>query len=96
MHGHGELRGRTETAMLPIGILQKVFGPPARWESRSGSHPNPVFEALEEIYRRLNEYAGVNIEFAPEPVGTGPRKHMMCSEPGGIRIEFIWPGHPDE
>ncbi len=35
---------------------------------------------------------GVNIEFAPEQVGTGPARHMMCYEPSGIRIEFIWPG----
>ena len=35
---------------------------------------------------------GVNIEFAPEQVGTGPARHMMCYEPSGIRVEFIWPG----
>jgi catechol 2,3-dioxygenase-like lactoylglutathione lyase family enzyme len=48
--------------------------------------------ALGEIYRKLAEADGVEMEFAPEPVGDGPRKHMMCHEPGGIRIEFIWPG----
>ncbi len=32
------------------------------------------------------------IEFMPELLGKGPRKHMMLLEPGGIRIELIWPG----
>ncbi|MFV1983262.1 MAG: VOC family protein [Thiohalomonadales bacterium] len=34
----------------------------------------------------------VKIEFAPELLRQGPAKHMMCYEPSGIRIEFIWPG----
>ena len=46
---------------------------------------------LQEIYQILKHR--VKIEFPPEPVGTGPRKHMMCYEPGGIRLEFIWPGN---
>jgi catechol 2,3-dioxygenase-like lactoylglutathione lyase family enzyme len=56
--------------------------------------------ALEvESEQRLNELAevlktrpGVIVEFPPEFLGKGPRKHMMCLEPGGIRVEFIWPG----
>jgi len=35
---------------------------------------------------------GVKIEFAPEFLRQGPAKHMMCIEPSGIRMEFIWPG----
>jgi len=35
---------------------------------------------------------GVAVEFMPELVGKGPRKHMMFAEPGGIRLELIWPG----
>ena len=49
-------------------------------------------EALNEIYQKASEYPGAQIEFAPELVGGGPRKHMMCNEPGGLRIEFIWSG----
>jgi hypothetical protein len=49
-------------------------------------------QKLRDLHRRLSDYPGVHIEFAPEAVGKGPRKHMMCNEPGGIRIEFIWPG----
>ena len=46
---------------------------------------------LNSLYTRLAEN-GIRIEFAPEPLGQGPAKHMMCYEPGGIRVEFIWPG----
>jgi catechol 2,3-dioxygenase-like lactoylglutathione lyase family enzyme len=38
--------------------------------------------------------SGVQIEFEPELLGKGPAKHMMCYEPSGIRVEFIWPGTP--
>jgi hypothetical protein len=47
---------------------------------------------LISVMERLAAYPGVTIEFSPELVGNGPRKHMMCYEPGGLRIEFIWPG----
>ena len=49
-------------------------------------------EQLDEVHARLRSAEGVTIEFAPEPLGAGPRMHMMCREPGGTRIEFIWPG----
>ncbi len=48
-------------------------------------------QQLETIYQRLLE-SGTPIEFAPEPLRDGPMKHMMCYEPRGIRVEFIWPG----
>ena len=47
---------------------------------------------LDEVAQRLQSWPGVEIEFMPELVGNGPRKHMIFCEPGGIRIEFIWPG----
>lgn len=47
---------------------------------------------LNTLAARLQSTDDVEIEFLPELVGSGPRKHMMCSEPGGIRVEFIWPG----
>ena len=47
--------------------------------------------ALDRIYERLQNTDGVNIEFAPEPLGGGPTRQMMCYIPGGIRIEFIAP-----
>lgn len=47
---------------------------------------------LNALAEKLQRTETVKIEFMPEPVGAGPRKHMMCYEPGGIRVEFIWPG----
>ena len=46
-------------------------------------------DALEALHRKLGATKGVEIEFAPEPLGGGPLKHMMCTIPGGIRVEFI-------
>lgn len=46
---------------------------------------------LDSLHRRLMEAPGVNIEFSPETLGTGPTRHMMCTIPGGIRLEFIAP-----
>jgi catechol 2,3-dioxygenase-like lactoylglutathione lyase family enzyme len=45
--------------------------------------------ALDALHSKLKETAGVEIEFAPEPLGGGPTRHMMCFIPGGIRMEFI-------
>jgi catechol 2,3-dioxygenase-like lactoylglutathione lyase family enzyme len=49
-------------------------------------------DALNTIHERLASN-GTKIEFAPEQLGNGPAKHMMCYEPSGIRVEFIWPGN---
>ncbi len=47
---------------------------------------------LHELYQLMLTDPAVKVEFAPELMGAGPRKHMMCAEPGGLRIEFVWPG----
>lgn len=49
-------------------------------------------EALSVLYEKLVDTDGVDIEFAPETLGAGPKKHMMCYIPGGIRMEIIAPG----
>lgn len=43
------------------------------------------------LFEALLDTDGVEIEFAPEPLGSGQSKHMMCYIPGGIRTEFIAP-----
>ena len=51
--------------------------------------------AERELYalaERLAATEDVTIEFMPEFIGEGPRKHFICFEPGGLRIEFTWPG----
>jgi len=49
-------------------------------------------ENLNNIYNKL-ENNNISIEFKPELLRDGPAKHMMCYEPSGIRVEFIWPGN---
>lgn len=51
----------------------------------------PDEQSLLEIYERLKNN-NIKMEFTPELVGQGPARHMMCFEPSGNRIEFIWPG----
>ena len=46
---------------------------------------------LNQLYEKLASN-NVKIEFSPELLRDGPAKHMMCYEPSGIRVEFIWPG----
>src|SRR5512139_2345250 len=48
-------------------------------------------DALDGLHARLAAEDGVEIEFAPEPLGGGPTRHMMCRIPGGIRVEFTAP-----
>ncbi len=48
-------------------------------------------KAMDALHGTLGNTDGVEIEFAPEPLGDGPTKHMMISIPGGIRMEFIAP-----
>ena len=47
---------------------------------------------LDKVHQTLVNH-GTAIEFAPETLGPGPAKHMMCTDPSGIRIEFIWLGN---
>ena len=47
--------------------------------------------ALDDLHERLKETADVDIEFAPEPLGEMPVRHMMVNIPGGIRVEFLAP-----
>ena len=48
-------------------------------------------DVLHRIHRKLAAAGNIEIEFAPEPLGDGSSTHMMCYEPGGIRVEFIVP-----
>lgn len=48
-----------------------------------------TLDDLDALHERLAQRVDVEIEFAPEPLGSGPATHMMCAGPSGIRIEFI-------
>jgi catechol 2,3-dioxygenase-like lactoylglutathione lyase family enzyme len=47
---------------------------------------------LDQLHAKLERTTGVEIEFAPEDLLSGPARHMMCAIPGGIRVEFIAAG----
>ncbi|WP_150526368.1 VOC family protein [Roseibium sediminis] len=47
---------------------------------------------LNTLAQRISSWPGVVVDFMPELMGRGPRKHMMFREPGGIRVELTWPG----
>ncbi|HEV3427004.1 MAG TPA: VOC family protein [Paraburkholderia sp.] len=44
--------------------------------------------AFETLFERVSNWPGARVEFGPELLGNGPKRHMMVYEPGGIRIEF--------
>jgi catechol 2,3-dioxygenase-like lactoylglutathione lyase family enzyme len=48
-------------------------------------------DALDGLHAQLATTDGVEVEFAPEPLAGGPTRHMMCSIPGGIHMEFVAP-----
>lgn len=45
--------------------------------------------ALGTLHERIKTAPGCEIEFAPESLGGGDIHHLMCTIPGGIRVEFI-------
>ncbi|MCA9681796.1 MAG: VOC family protein [Myxococcales bacterium] len=47
---------------------------------------------LERLHGELAARGDVAIEFAPEALGETAIRHMMCTIPGGIRLELIAPG----
>ena len=49
-------------------------------------------ETLDALHGTLSAHDDVDIEFAPESLGGGAARHMMCAIPGGIRVEFIAAG----
>ena len=48
-------------------------------------------DALTALHDRIAADEDCSVEFAPEPLGDMPVRHMMCNIPGGVRIEFIAP-----
>lgn len=46
-------------------------------------------ERLSELSRRVSDYPGAELEFAPESLGSTGLTHMMCRIPGGPRVELV-------
>ncbi|HEY8945165.1 MAG TPA: VOC family protein [Polyangiaceae bacterium] len=49
---------------------------------------------LRELHESLAQRTDVTIEFAPEPLGKAPLRHMMVRIPGDIRLELVAPVSP--
>lgn len=48
-------------------------------------------KSLDTLHGELSGRDDVEIEFAPEPLGGGSIRHMMCRIPGNIRLELLAP-----
>lgn len=48
--------------------------------------------AFDALFAKVRQHPGVEVEFAPQPMGDGPARHCMFTEPGGIRMELVWAG----
>lgn len=51
----------------------------------------PDRAALAMLHDKIKTAPGCEIEFAPESLGGGDIHHLMCTIPGGVRVEFIAP-----
>ncbi len=47
-------------------------------------------DILNDLAVKIANHSGCKVEFMPEFLRTGPNKHMMFYEPGGIRLELYW------
>ncbi|MBT8167493.1 MULTISPECIES: VOC family protein [Roseobacteraceae] len=50
-------------------------------------------KTLTDIHAKLELTENVDVEFSPEPLMGGPTNHMMCTIPGGIRMEIVAPAN---
>jgi catechol 2,3-dioxygenase-like lactoylglutathione lyase family enzyme len=81
--------------MLTLWATKEQPSIPFNRRSNIGLHHLALLVENEDSLNRIYELLtnnGTKIEFAPELLRQGPAKHMMCYEPSGIRVEFIWPG----
>jgi catechol 2,3-dioxygenase-like lactoylglutathione lyase family enzyme len=44
---------------------------------------------LTRIFEDIRGVDGVTVEFGPEALGSSTLLHMMCTIPGGLRVEFL-------
>lgn len=48
-------------------------------------------DALDAVHAKLKGHSDVEVEFSPESITGLPARHMMCTIPGGVRVEFVAP-----
>ena len=49
-------------------------------------------DTLEKLHWQLSDLDDVAIEFSPEALGQSNSRHMICTIPGGLRVEFFAAG----
>jgi len=83
---------------LRLTLWQVQTNAPAKFDRKTvlGLHhlalTVPDEATLMSLAETLRDRDDVVVEFMPEPMGQGPRQHMMFAEPGGLRIELLWSG----
>lgn len=83
---------------LRLTLWQVQVDDPAPFDRKSGLGLHHLaLEIADEatltaLADTLSKHPDVTVEFMPEPMGSGPRQHMMFAEPGGLRIELLWAG----
>ena len=50
----------------------------------------PDEASLNALFDKVQDWPGIEVEFAPEFSGKGPKVHFMIREPGGTRLEFSY------
>ena len=50
----------------------------------------PTEPELNDLFEKVRNWPGINIECSPEFSGSGPKVHFFVNEPGGLRLEFAY------
>lgn len=91
-------RNTVTDGAVRLTLWQVQVDDPAPFDRKSGLGLHHLaLEVADEatlvgLGETLSKTMGVVVEFMPEFMGSGPRKHMMFAEPGGLRIELLWAG----
>lgn len=56
----------------------------------------PSMDALHQVHSIVSKLSDVTIEFPPQSLQGTPTTHMMCFEPGGVRVEFVYREEPPQ
>lgn len=81
--------------MITLWATKETPEVPFNRRANVGLHHLALQVSSESVLNQINQKLTdnqINVEFAPELIGDGPAKHMMCFDPSGIRVEFIWLG----
>ena len=99
LHAPGQAAGAPSAGSQPSSPPTRDHADGAtlgRWDATASQRTRrPALKVasrgqLDELFTAIKDWPGVDVEFAPEPSGGGPKIHAMIYEPGGNRIEFSY------